>query len=230
MKKFIKPIIFIALAVTIFLVIRFTPLKQYFVLEDLLERKEAFLEAVNERFFTSALIFIGAYFVVVAATIPGATVLTLLGGFLFGAVRATILINIGATTGAFAIFLISRYLLGDWFQKKYAENLKKFNDEMAENGKNYMIMLRLVPLFPFFMINILAGLTKIPATTYLWTTALGIIPGSFVYAYIGYTSASLKGSGGLNPNIVISFVLLGLLSLIPVVVKKIRKRKEKING
>lgn len=226
MKKWLKPALLVLLVVGVVLIVKFTPVKQYLDFQKLFESRDSLLSYVNNYYLLSVLVFILVYFVVVALSIPGATILTILGGFFFGPWAGTLFVNLGATFGAFAIFLIARFFLGESLQKKYEKQLGKFNKEISDNGKSYMLTLRLIPIFPFFLINILAGLTTLPAITFLWTTALGIIPGSFVYAYIGYAGTSMTESQGVfTPQILTALILLSVLSLVPVIVKKIKGRK-----
>lgn len=226
MKKWLKPALLVLIVVGVILIVRFTSLKEYLDFQKLYEGRDNLLEYVKNYYILSVLVFILVYLAVVALSIPGATILTILGGFFFGPWAGTLFVNVGATFGAFAIFLIARFFLGESLQTKYEKQLGKFNKEISENGKSYMLTLRLIPIFPFFLINILAGLTTLPTITFLWTTALGIIPGSFVYAYIGYAGTSMTESQGVfTPQILIALILLSVLSLVPVLVKKIKGRK-----
>jgi uncharacterized membrane protein YdjX (TVP38/TMEM64 family) len=153
-------------------------------------------------------------------------VLTLSGGFLFGALLGTLYVNAGATTGATLAFLFCRYAAGDWIQEKYLDKLITFNRELSENGYRYLLALRLIPLFPFFLINAGAGLTKIPLRTFVWTTSLGILPGSFVYAFAGKQLGSIESMGDIfSTEILIAFSLLALLVLVPVVVKYSKRKR-----
>ena len=120
-------------------------------------------------------------------------VLQRIGGFFFGGISGlsgvalgTLYVNVGATVGAFLVFLAARFFLGDMVHEKYGPKLEKFNRELDENGKNYLLTMRFIPIFPFWMINLLAGVAKVSPVTFLWTTSLGIIPGSAVYNYVGY--------------------------------------------
>lgn len=229
MKKWLKPALLILLVAAVILIIRFTSLREYLDFQKLYEGRDKLLEYVKSYYILSVIAYILIYLAVVALSIPGATILTILGGFFYGPWAGTLFVNIGATFGAFSIFLIARFFLGDSLQKKYEKQLGKFNKEIAENGKSYMLTLRLIPIFPFFLINILAGLTTLPALTFLWTTSLGIIPGSFVYAYIGYAGTSMTESQGIfTPQILTALILLSVLSLIPVLVKKIKSWKVSI--
>ena len=196
--------------------------------QSLYNSKDNLLTYVAENYFLATIIYIGIYFISVSLNIPGATFLTLLGGFFFGPLLGTLYVNLGATSGAFVLFLAARYFLGTSIQEKYGEKLKVFNKEVDENGSSYLLMLRFIPLFPFFLINLLAGFTSVKPKTFLWTTALGIIPGSFVYAYLGYAGATIEpGESLLSPQLILALCLLALISAIPIVYKKAQKRGEK---
>ncbi len=223
MKKYIKKTVIIIIFIVLIVVIKFTPVGSYINLTTLFDRKDELLKLVSGNLLLASLLFTALYILTVALSIPGATLLTIMGGFLFGPLFALLFINIGATTGALIIFMISRYIAGNSIQLKYKTQLEKFNRELNQNGTNYLLTLRLIPIFPFFLINILSGLTTIPWRKFVWTTAVGIIPGSFIYAYIGYAGTTIDPSKGLlTKEIVIALVLLGLLSLIPVLIKKVR--------
>jgi uncharacterized membrane protein YdjX (TVP38/TMEM64 family) len=197
-------------------------------LESLIEQRDKLLALVQDHALVAGLAFIMLYLAVVAFSIPGATALTLLGGFFFGPYLGVVLVNIGATTGALLIFLAARYLMRDALMERYGEQLATLNSELERNGANYLLTLRFIPLFPFFLINLLAGLTPVSALTYLWTTAVGIIPGSFVYALLGSSGATMASSkGAFSPQLIAGLVLLGIVSLIPVAIRKFGKHAEK---
>ena len=173
-------------------------------------------------------IFIVAYAVVTGLSLPGAVILTLAGGFAFGAVLGTLFVNLGATTGATVAFLTARYLLRDTVERKFGTSLRPFQDGFAKNAFSYLLTLRLIPLFPFFMVNLVSGLTRVRAGTYIGATALGIIPGSFVYAYAGRQLGTINSLKEIaSPNVIGAFVLLGLLALVPVVYKRFAAKPER---
>lgn len=225
-SSWIKVIAFAAIALVSVSVILFLRSSGY-GLETLLAERDRLLVLVENNRPLSALGFVAAYILVVAFSIPGATVLTLLGGFFFGPILGTMLVNVGATTGALLVFLAARYLLRDTLMAKYGSPLGRLNKELEANGANYLLTLRFIPLFPFFLINLLAGLTPVSVLTYVWTTSVGIIPGSLVYALLGSSGAELGSSGTFSTTLAIALVLLGAVSVIPVVVKKIAARKAK---
>jgi uncharacterized membrane protein YdjX (TVP38/TMEM64 family) len=227
MKKYIVRLVILVLIVAgIFSLIRFTPVGGLLNPQMLQENKEALQGFIEQNYLASVLVFIAAYILVVALSIPGAMWLSIGGGFFFGVVLATVYVNIGATIGATVLFLAARFFLGEMIQNKYGEKLSKFNREVESNGINYLITLRLIPVFPFWMINLFAGVTKIKPRTFIWTTSLGIIPGSVVYAYAGYAINDI-GQGGIPKNIIFALLALAALSAVPLVVKKIRARRGK---
>jgi uncharacterized membrane protein YdjX (TVP38/TMEM64 family) len=211
-----------AISVAVILVLRARGLG----LERMLAERDKLLVLVSAHALASALLFVLLYIIVVAISIPGATVLTLLGGFFFGPFLGVVLVNVGATTGAFLVFLAARFLLRSALMERYGTQLSMLNREIQKNGANYLLTLRFIPLFPFFLINVLAGLTPVSAWTYLWTTAIGIIPGSIVYSLLGSSGAALgSGKGTWPPQLVVGLVLLAVLSLLPVVIRKLRERR-----
>lgn len=227
MKKILLRItILILLFISLWGIFRFTALGEWADFSRIADSRDHLIEIIQSRYALSVLVFILIYIAAVALSIPGATVLSLSGGFFFGPWLGTLYINVGATMGAVLIFLLARTVLGNSIQSKYADKLNQFNKDLEMNGPNYMLTLRLIPIFPFFLINLLAGVTSLKARTFIWTTSLGIIPGSFVFAYLGYAGASLEpGSTSFPKEPLIALVLLGLLSLLPVIVKKIKEKK-----
>jgi uncharacterized membrane protein YdjX (TVP38/TMEM64 family) len=169
------------------------------------------------------------YLIVVALSIPGATILTLLGGYLFGTFYAVVIIAVGATLGAFIAFLSGRFLLRDSIEKRYGKAAELFNKKFQNNGTSYLLALRLIPVFPFFLVNLLSGLTRAKHITFLWTTFVGILPATTVYAYAGTRLVHIKSPSDLfSKEILIAFTLLGLLVLSPIILKPIFSNKTKV--
>ena len=227
LKQHTKKIILLLLVITIIILIRGMGWHRYLSFENLKKNTDTLQQFVGNDYVLSVIIFVVLYVMVTGFSIPGATILTLGAGFLFGAIFGTIYVNIGATTGAILAFIFSRYMMGGWVQNKYQDKLVKFNKELEANGYGYLLTLRFIPLFPFFLINILAGLTKIPLKTFIWTTSLGILPGSFVYAFAGSQLACCIDSPKdiISGRTLIAFLLLGTFALLPVIVKHIKKVK-----
>ena len=232
-KKYLVRLgILAALIVFVVVLLRFTQAGDYLNPNMLEENKESLFVRVAEHYAIAVALYITIYIAVVALSIPGATVLTLLGGFFFGGVSGlpgvalgVLYVNIGATLGALLVFLGARFFLGDMVHAKYGAKLERFDRELAENGKNYLLTLRFIPIFPFWMINLLAGVAKVSPITFVWTTSIGIIPASAVYNYVGFAFGSVGGEAQLVVrNVVFALVALALVSILPVVVKKIRAR------
>jgi uncharacterized membrane protein YdjX (TVP38/TMEM64 family) len=220
-----KKIIIVVIFVLIIAAIKFFNLDTYFTFENLKAQKEVLSNFVSENYIYSILLFISLYIVSVAFMIPIATVLTLSGGFLFGSLFGVIYVNIGATLGAILAFLFARYIVGDKVQAKYEKQLSKFNKELEANKYQYLFSLRFLPIFPFFLVNFLCGVTKLDLKTFIITTALGILPGSFVYTYAGNQLSRINSIKDIfSRNILYAFILLGVITLIPVVIKKLKKQ------
>jgi uncharacterized membrane protein YdjX (TVP38/TMEM64 family) len=196
-------------------------LGRFLSLQALKENRDYLLSFTETHVAAAAALFVLAYVAVTGLSLPGAVILTLAGGFLFGFVWGTLFVNLGATTGATLAFLASRYLLRDWVERKFGKWLGPVQQGFTSNAFSYLLTLRLIPLFPFFVVNLVSGLTRMNVGTYVVATALGIIPGSFVYAYAGRqlgTISSLKDIA--SPGVIGAFVLLGLLALVPSLYKK----------
>lgn len=210
--------VIIALAVGAFF---YFDLGRFLSLTALKEHRDSLLVFTEANFAAAVGIFIVAYVIVTGLSLPGAVILTLAGGFLFGAVFATLCVNIGATTGATLAFLTARYLLRDTVEQRFGKWLGPFQEGFAKNAFSYLLTLRLIPLFPFFVVNLVSGLTRVNVGTYVAATAIGIIPGSFVYAYAGRQLGTINSLKEIaSPNVVGAFVLLGLLALVPAVYKR----------
>ncbi|HBI14759.1 MAG TPA: TVP38/TMEM64 family protein [Desulfobulbaceae bacterium] len=181
-----------------------------------------FLKGQQARFAAlyaaNPLVVLGAYallyIAVTALSLPGAAVMTLAGGALFGLVAGTIVVSFASTIGATCACIVARYLLRDWVQKKFGDKLTKINEGMAREGGFYLFSLRLVPIFPFFIVNLVMGLTPIRMTTFYWVSQLGMLPATLVFVNAGRELARLESlSGILSPGLLLSFALLGLLPL-----------------
>ena len=185
-------------------------LKQYLSLEYFQAQRakiDAFYAANPVQ---TAAIYFAVYVAVAAASLPGAAVLTLIGGALFGVVTGTILVSFASSIGATLAFLASRVVLRDWVQGKFGDKLAAINAGVEKEGAFYLFALRLVPLFPFFVVNLLMGLTKIRTTTFYWVSQLGMFAGTIVYVYAGTQLGQFKISAGL----IFAFVLLGIFPLL----------------
>jgi pyruvate/2-oxoglutarate dehydrogenase complex dihydrolipoamide dehydrogenase (E3) component/uncharacterized membrane protein YdjX (TVP38/TMEM64 family) len=163
---------------------------------------------------TAAAFFL-LYVVVTALSLPGAVVLTLAGGAIFGLVTGTILISFASTIGATLAFLVARFLLRDSVQRRFGDRLQKINEGIRREGAFYLFTLRLVPVFPFFVINLVMGLTPMAATTFYWVSQVGMLAGTIVFVNAGTQLAAIDSlSGILSPGLLGSFVVLGIFPLL----------------
>jgi uncharacterized membrane protein YdjX (TVP38/TMEM64 family) len=159
------------------------------------------------------------YVLVTALSLPGATVLTLAGGALFGLMVGVVIISFASTIGATLACFFSRFLLRDWVQKKFGDKLKTINRGIENEGAFYLFTMRLIPAFPFFVINLVMGLTRMRLFTFYWVSQVGMLAGTIVYVNAGKELAKIDSlSGILSPGLIISFVILGIF---PIMVKKL---------
>lgn len=227
MKKSIKRIILLVVVAGLIVGLRFTGIGSILTLENVQKNADKLLQFSNQNYVLSVLAYVVIYIMVTGFSLPGATVLTLSGGFLYKALLAAVYVNVAATTGALLAFIFARYVAGQWLQEKYAEKLAKFNKEFENNGARYLLTMRFIPIFPFFLINIFAGLTKVPIRTFIWTTSVGIFPGSLIYAYAGQQLRIIKDIGDIfSAKVLGAFLLLAGFTLIPIIVSKARAMKK----
>lgn len=201
-------------------------LSRHLTLESLKLHREALLRlyAGHRVEFISG--FIAVYILQTALSLPGATIFTLAGGAIFGVILGTICDVFAATIGATLAFLATRHLFGDLVREKFGRRLEKIDSELTTQGLNYLLFVRLVPIFPFFIINLASGLTGMRLRTFTLGTFFGIIPGGFVYCNAGASLASINRVEDIaSTRVVISLVLLGLLSLLPVWYRKRRGKR-----
>lgn len=199
-------------------------LDRFFTLAALKNNHRELLEFYAGHKTAMAAGFMGLYVVQTALSLPGAAILSLAAGAIFGPLLGTLYANLAATAGATLAFLVTRYLLRDAVLGRFGPKLERINRELEERGMNYLLFLRLVPVFPFFLINLAAGLTRLPLRTFVIGTAIGIIPGGFVYVNAGASLAAIERVGDIaSPRVLGSFALLGLFALIPVIYGKIKR-------
>ena len=200
-------------------------------LESLKENKDVLRAQVDANPVLFIGIFALVYFVVVALSLPVATVFSLAAGFLFGSIIGTLIVVTVATSGAVAVFLLARKFFGEQLQEKYGDKMMKLTREIEENGFNHLLFLRFVPLFPFFLVNIAPAFTKMKVRTFALATFIGIIPGSFAFVNAGRGLGDIDTVGDiLSPGVISSFVLLGVIALIPALWKKFGKKKEAMSS
>lgn len=200
--------------------------QKYLSLDTIKSNRNALLAATRDHYVLTIVVAFLVYAIAVAGSVPGATILTLTCGFLFGRWIGSVIVIGAATLGATLAFLAARYLFADWARSKMGDIGRRINDGFRDNAFSYMLFLRLVPAFPFFLVNLAPALTSIPLSTYVLATAIGIIPGSFVIANLGETLGTIDSlSGLLSKETLIAFALLGVLALVPIVIKRLRSGK-----
>ena len=185
--------------------------------------RDQLLAFAQERLWTALLLWGLLYAAAVAFSIPGATVLSLAIGFVFGRVTGTLLIVVAATLGAILLFLGARYLFADAARERLIKNARaaRLLQGFEHRAFHYLLFLRLVPLFPFWMVNLASAFTSVPLRTYALATAIGIIPGSFVFANLGRSLAHIDSLDRLvSWEVLASFGLLGLFALLPIIFKR----------
>jgi uncharacterized membrane protein YdjX (TVP38/TMEM64 family) len=190
-------------------------LSQYLSLEYLKGQQANFSTFYKENALLAIGAYTGVYILSTALSLPGAALLTLLGGALFGLVTGTILVSFASTIGATLAFLVSRLLLRDFVQGKFGHYLKPFNEGIKKDGALYLFTLRLIPAFPFFVINLVMGLTPIKTIPFFFVSQIGMLAGTIVFVNAGTQLAQIESlSGILSPKIIFSFVLLGIFPLL----------------
>lgn len=208
--------IIVLLLIALFAILFFAmDLGQYFTLEQLKSRHRAFTDYYQTHSAFTIAVYMGIYIIVTALSLPGAAIMTLAGGALFGLWTGLIIVSFASTIGATLAFLASRFLLRDYVQKRFGENLRPINEGIQREGAFYLFTLRLIPIFPFFVINLLMGLTPIRTGIYYLVSQIGMLPGTFVYVNAGTQLAQIESLKGiLSPGLLFSFALLGIFPLI----------------
>ena len=206
----------IVLAIVLF---NFFDLGRFLSLSYLKASREAFAALYADHRVAVIAVYMLAYIAITALSLPGAVVMTLAGGAIFGLILGTVIISFASSIGATLACFFARFLLRDWVQRKFGDKLSAINEGIAREGAFYLFTLRLIPVFPFFVINLVLGLTPMALGTFYWVSQLGMLPGTLVYVNAGKELAKIESlSGILSPSLLISFAILGLF---PLIVKKL---------
>jgi uncharacterized membrane protein YdjX (TVP38/TMEM64 family) len=207
-------------------------LDDYVSFEQLERNRARLLDLVHRHPFLAPFAFMLIYATAIGLSMPGGAILTLAGGFLFGLVPGTFYSVIAATVGATVVFLIARTALGDSLRQRAGPAMRRMEAGFRENALNYLLFLRLVPVFPFWLVNLVSAFLGLPLRTYVLATAVGIIPGSLVYASVGNGLGAVFDAGGrpdlsiiFEPQIILPIIGLAALALVPVGYKKMRARQ-----
>jgi len=214
---------FIALLVGIYIAYHLGVAK-HLTLEKIKVYSDYFQYWVAEHYLFSVLVYMLAYFVVIASSLPATGPMSMLGGFLFGTWPTIIYSTIAATFGATVAFLLFRTVLRGTVEQKYASQLQKFRSGLKEHGAWYLLLLHFLFVIPFFVINILAALGGVTLWQFVWTTAVGFLPCAFVYAFAGTQLKTIQSVGDIfSFKVIAAIIFVILLSLIPIVYKRIKK-------
>lgn len=200
--------------------------QHYLSLETVKANRDALLSFAGRHFAAALAIAFVVYAGAVALSLPGGLVLSLAMGFIFGRWIGTVLVVVAATVGATLVFLAARYLFADAARRRLGALGERLNAGFTENAFSYLLFLRLVPAFPFFLVNLAPAFTAISVRTYVLATLIGIIPGTFVYVNLGQTLGRIDSLQGLvSGQTLLAFGLLGLFALLPVAWKRLKSRR-----
>ena len=193
-------------------------------LEFIREHRDTLLAFATRHYWEAIVAAVLIYTASTALSIPGGAVLSLSIGFLFGRWVGTSVILVGATAGAALVFLAARYIFGDVAKRRLGSVGQRIIDDFGNNALSYLLFLRLVPLFPFWLVNLAPAFTRIRALTYVLGTAVGILPGTFVYANLGQSLGNIDSVERLvSTETIVALALLGMLALVPVIARKLRR-------
>lgn len=205
----------------------------YLSFESLKIHRMSLLAFTTQHQFLAIISFIIVYIIGVASAMPGAFFLTIMGGFLFGPLRGTLMVVMSATLGATLVYLAVRLALREWVETRHARWLKVMEQGFQENALSYLLFLRLVPIFPFFLVNIIPALLGIPLKTFVVGTLIGIIPGSLVYVLVGHglghvfdTHSTPNFGIFSDPLLLGPLIALALLALVPVGYQKLKRLRQ----
>ena len=227
-KRF-SPLVMLLLAITAAFALG---LDDYVSFEQLERNRGWLLDFVDRHAFLAPLGFMLIYAIAIALSLPGGAILTIAGGFLFGIVAGTVYAVVAATLGATVVFLIARTALGDSLRQRAGPAVRRMEAGFRENALNYLLFLRLIPAFPFWLVNLVPAFLGVPLGTYVVATAVGIIPGTLVFASVGNGLGTVFETGvrpdlGIifKPDIILPIIRLAVLAILPVAYRKIKGRQ-----
>lgn len=214
-----KKIIIILVVIGLVAAFRIFNLEQYLSLTFIKGSRESLLSLYAEHPLQMIAGFMAMYILVTSLSLPGGAVMGLAAGAIFGLYVGTIAVSFASTIGATIACFVSRFILRDWIQGRFGDRLKTVNEGIEKEGAFYLLSLRLIPAFPFWLINLVMGLTKMPLKTYYWVSQIGMLAGTIVFVNAGKELAKISSPSDIfSPGLIISFVLLGLF---PITAKKL---------
>lgn len=221
----LKKLAIVAVAALVIILFLIFDLDRFLSLSYIKDSQYHLQNLYAENPFGILLAYIAIYIAVAALSLPGAVVLTLAAGALFGIIAGTVAVSIASTVGATLACFVSRFILQNWVQEKFADKLIAINKGVEKEGAFYLFSVRLIPVFPFFVINLVMGLTRMPLRTFFWVSQLGMLPGTIVFVNAGKELGQIESAAGiLSPSLLVSFVILGLF---PITAKKIMQKVRK---
>lgn len=212
-------IIILLIIIVLIVIFRIFNLGEYLSLTYIKESQSKFEILYSEHRITAIAGYMGTYIIVTSLSLPGGAIMGLLAGALFGLITGTVAVSFASTIGATIACFVSRFILRDWIQGKFGDKLKTINKGVEKEGAFYLFTLRLIPAFPFWLINLVMGLTKMPLRRYYWVSQVGMLPGTIVFVNAGKELGKIDSLSGIfSPGLILSFVLLGLF---PIITKKL---------
>jgi len=213
-KGHIKKIAIVAVITALVIGLKVINAGDYLTLSYIKESQHRFQELYREQSITVLAAYAGIYILVTSLSLPGAAVMTLAAGAVFGLVAGTVVVSFASSIGATLACFVSRFVLRDWVQGKFGDRLKTVNEGIEKEGAFYLFTLRLIPVFPFWLINLLMGLTKMPLKTFYWVSQAGMFAATIVFVNAGRELGKIESIAGiLSPTLILSFVVLGLFPL-----------------
>lgn len=221
LKKFL---LFLAFAI-LFCYFYFSGVTNYISLENVKSNRDILVTFTDKNYWLAVTIFVLIYTLLILFCFPIGWIMTLVGGYLFG-LWTVVYVNIAIAFGCTSVFLLVRYIIGDWIQTRFNKQLKQINSSLSKHEVSYLLTLRLMPIFPFFLVNLLAGLTKVKLRTFVWTTIVGTLFGTYVYALAGQKLASINTVTDIfSPEIIIAFACLIAVSFLPALITRFKNKK-----
>ncbi len=223
-KKYTRLAFFLLAIIAVAWLVRYTNIHQHFSLTALKDDKHFLKTLISENYYATVFVYILIFIAVISLAIPGSAALTLLGGYLFGALEGGAYAIIGSVVGATVSFLLFRYVFSRYVGTWYGKRVERFKEQINTHGASYLLMLHFVIVVPYFVINTLAAVTDISLFTFMWTTLVGCIPIVAVYAFAGRQLSYINSVGDIfSPTIIIAFMLLILVACMPIIIRKFKK-------
>jgi len=225
-SNYLKKIGIVLILIISFAFIYYFNLTHYLSFPWIKQHRDFLMQYVVDHYSRSVFLYISFYIIATALALPATFILTMIGGFLFGVLHGMLYVNIGATCGATIAFLISRYLLREWIQRRYHDQFLLLNNELKKYGYIYLLGMRCIIFLPFFIANIVAGITRVSVWNFIWTTSIGIIPIGLLYVYAGRQFAYINSIDDvMSWRTMSALIIISILLLLSLAVRI--KQKEK---